>query len=417
MKYLISFIMIVAFIGCESSTGDIEDNASETTNKTTLHYPPDNNFTFIPTNQSIAKPPYLGYIIDPEFNSTVIRITDRENQTGNTHLYPKTQSYNSDSSLLRLGYRLYHADTFKETNITKTRLIDGQLSEIKWSTKEPNVFYGLNKKTEFHRFTKSTILPENIDYKTLISFPKSTYEKLLLGKYEGNIDYHDRFVVFAARKVNERFLTAIVYDIENNNTIVTKDFPEINWEDDNGGQVLDWVSISPHGNYVLINWKDKPNNKKTYARSSIYQYDINLNFIRTLANQGQHGDIGVDNNDKEVYVQFEFGSENGIWSYRLDDANRTRLLPDKYNGGHVSCRNYKRKGWCYLSTTAEGYREVFALKLDASGTVNRFAQTHTIGMNSQGGVNPDGTKVLFFTNWGVDGDILDTYQAQYNKEK
>ena len=418
MKYLIFFIMIVAFIGCESSTGNIEDNASETTKKTTLHYPPDNNFTHIPTNQSIAKPPYLGYIIDPEFNSTVIRITDRKNQTGNTHLYPKTQSYNSDSSLLRLGYRLYHADTFKETNITKTRLIDGQLSEIKWSTKKPNVFYGLNKKTEFHRFTKSTILPESIDYQTLISFPKSTYEELLLGKYEGNIDYHDKFVVFAARKVNERFLTAIVYDIENNNTIVTKDFPEINWEDDNGGQVLDWVSISPHGNYVLINWKDKPNNENTDARSSIYQYDINLNFIRTLADQGQHGDIGVDSHDKEVYVQFEFGKENGVWSYRLDDANRTRLLPNKYNGGHVSCRNYKRKGWCYLSTTAEGYREVFALKLDGSGTVNRFAQTHTIGLTSSlGGVNPDGTKVLFLTNWGDNEDINDTYQAQYNKEK
>jgi len=182
--------------------------------------------------------------------------------------------------------------------------------------------------------------------------------------------------------------------------------------------VLDWVSISPHGNYVLINWKDKPNNENTDARSSIYQYDINLNFIRTLADQGQHGDIGVDNNDQEVYVQFEFGKENGVWSYRLDDANRTRLLPNKYNGGHVSCRNYKRKGWCYLSTIAKGYREVFALKLDGSGTVNRFAQTHTIGLtSSQGGVNPDGTKVLFFTNWGVDGDIFDTYQAQYNKKK
>jgi Tol biopolymer transport system component len=44
---------------------------------------------------------------------------------------------------------------------------------------------------------------------------------------------------------------------------------------------------------------------------------------------------------------------------------------------------------------------VFALKLDGSGLVNRFAQTHTTGAdNSHGGVNPDGTKILFDSRWG-----------------
>ncbi|MGV6860077.1 MAG: hypothetical protein ACWA5X_14025 [bacterium] len=32
-------------------------------------------------------------------------------------------------------------------------------------------------------------------------------------------------------------------------------------------------------------------------------------------------------------------------------------------------------GWCYVSTNAEDYKEAFALKLDGSGRVNRFAQT------------------------------------------
>jgi len=433
MKYIVSFMakgqvfafLMIVLLGCESSNVTEQNASNEDNNpnpsvniKTpTLHYPPESNFTAISTNTSIAKPAYLGFVVDPEFNSTVIRITNRETQTANAHLYPKTQSYNSNSTLLRLGYRIYHADTFKETNITTEKLIDGQLTEMKWSTKNPKIFYGLNKATEFHRFQKATIDADNIDYETLVSFPKSTYEELLLGKYEGNIDYHDRYVVFAARKVGESYLTAIVYNIENNTTITTKDFPDINWTDEAGAQVLDWVSVSPLGNYVLINWKDDPDNTDSTRRASIYQYDLHLNYIRKLSNQGQHGDIGVNESDEEVYVQFEFGTENGIWSYKLEDANRTRLLPDKYNGGHVSCRNYKRKGWCYLSTTSEGYREVFALKLDGSGTVNRFAQTHAVGFNSQGGVNPDGTKVLFFSNWGVDGDTIDTYQAQYNNKE
>jgi len=414
MKYIISFIMIVLLSGCGSSTNPEENPTTDDIQKTTLHYPLESNFTSIPTNTTVAKPDYLNSIIDPEFNTTITRITDRATQTGNSHNYPKTQSYNANSTLIRLGYRIYHADTFKETNITQKTLIDGQLTEMKWSTKKPKVFYGINRRTAFYRFQEATIGADKIDYKTLISFPKATYQELLLGKYEGNIDYHDKYVAFAAKKVGESYLTAIVYDIEHNATIATKDFPDINWTDTQGSQVLDWISVSPLGNYILINWKDDPDNEVSNNRSSIYQYDINLNFIRKLSNQGEHGDIGVDSHDKEVYVQFEFGSENGIWSYRLDDGNRTRLLPAKYSGGHVSCRNYKRKGWCYLSTNEEGYKEVFALKLDGSGIVNRFAQTHAVGFNSLGGASPDGTKVLFISNWGVEGDTADTYQAQYN---
>ena len=100
-----------------------------------------------------------------------------------------------------------------------------------------------------------------------------------------------------------------------------------------------------------------------------------------------------------MYVQFEFGSRNGIWGYDLENGQERQLLPDKYNGGHVSCRNYARPGWCYLSTTAEGYREVFALKLDGSGTVNRFAQTRQTTWNAEGGVNADGTKIIFLSDW------------------
>jgi len=412
MKYLIFITIIVQFLGCGSSSHSTEN---EDLQKVTLSYPPESNFTYIQTDTSVAKPAYLKSIIDPVFKSKVTRITDRATQSGNSHNYPKTQSYNSNSTLLRLGYRIYHADSFKESNITQKRLIDGQLTEMKWSTKKPRVFYGINRRGEKFSFQEATIGSDKISYKTLISFPKATYEELLLGKYEGNIDYHDKYVAFAARKAGENYLTAIVYDIEDNKTIVTKDFPDINWTDAKGDQVLDWISVSSLGNYILINWKDDPKNPISNNRSSIYQYDIDLNFIRKLANQGEHGDIGVDSHNKEVYVQFEFGPENGIWSYRLDDGKRTRLLPSKYNGGHVSCRNFKRKGWCYLSTSEEGYKEVFALKLDGSGIVNRFAQTHAVGFGSQVGVNPDGTKVLFMSNWGKKGDVVDTYQAEYDK--
>ena len=48
-------------------------------------------------------------------------------------------------------------------------------------------------------------------------------------------------------------------------------------------------------------------------------------------------------------------------------------------------------------------REVFALKLDNSETVERFVQTHNstnCASYVQNGVSPDGTKVLFASDWG-----------------
>ncbi|MDQ7083571.1 MAG: Ig-like domain-containing protein [Sulfurovum sp.] len=82
-------------------------------------------FIAIDTNTSILKPDYNTSYIEPNFASTVTRITDRNIQTANAHQYPKTQVWNSDMSIIRLGYRLYDAQSFTELENTTNTLIDG----------------------------------------------------------------------------------------------------------------------------------------------------------------------------------------------------------------------------------------------------------------------------------------------------
>ncbi len=284
---------------------------------------------------------------------------------------------------------------------------------MKWSSKNPNVFFGVYNGSGDHNasFWKGTLntLKTDIKFDLVKTFASNQfiYDRFTLGKYEGNIDYNDQYVVFAARKKGTKYLTAIVYDIKNNKTIKIKDFKNISWPDN--GQVFDWISISPLGSHILMS----SNNK-------IDQYDRELNFVRHLANSSGHGDLGIDKDGVEAYVQYEYGANNGIWIYRLSDGFSTRLLPDKYNGGHISCRNFKRKGWCYASTTAPGYKEVFSVKLDYSGPenhiVNRFVQTHTSKIrNSLGNVSPDGKRILFVSDWGdaaLNYYDRDTYQAK-----
>ncbi len=380
-------------------------------------FPPETFFSATPTNTSKAKPALGRSIVDQAFGKTIIRFTDRLNQNdtptvnangdrvlrGNSHPYPKTQAWNSDMSMLRLRYRLYDAKTLTELPITSglNDLSDlyyknGALSEMKWSNVNPNVFYGVWS----NQFWKGTInrATNTISFDLLKDFATAqvTYDRFTIGKYEGNIDFNDQYVIFAARKTGVKYLTAIVYDMQNNTILGSpKDFPAAEWPDQ--GQVFDWISVSPLGNHILMSTGNK-----------IDQYDMNLNFVRPLASSAGHGDLGIDQNGDEAYIQYEYGLNSGIWIYRLKDGFRIQLLPDKYNGGHISCRNYNRRGWCYASTTQEGFREVSAIRLDYSGPVshivNRFSQTHTSGHNSMGNVSPDGKQLLFESDWG-DGAI------------
>jgi len=68
------------------------------------------------------------------------------------------------------------------------------------------------------------------------------------------------------------------------------------------------------------------------------------------------------------------------------------------------------KGWCYVTTREEGFREIYALKLDGTldKTVQRFTQTH--GNWYGGSVSPDGTKVVFTNYWSA--DQRDTFIAE-----
>jgi hypothetical protein len=190
-----------------------------------------------------------------------------------------------------MRYRLYDAETLQELAITSGtnslselyNPINHALNEMKWSSTNPNVFYGVrNGSGAFNgNFWKGTInaARTDISWDLVKSFASDqfTYDQFTLGKYEGNIDYNDKYVVFAARKTGQKYLTAIVYDIQNNSVRKAMDFPLISWPDQ--GQVFDWMSVSPLGNHILMSTGGK-----------IDQYDMDLNFVRPLANSGGHGD-------------------------------------------------------------------------------------------------------------------------------
>ena len=130
---------------------------------------------------------------------------------------------------------------------------------------------------------------------------------------------------------------------------------------------------------------------------------------------GYSGNTGV--------ARFEGGKGVIVTTTRLADNTVQQQLPGvseppgiyMASNYHVSCRNMNRPGYCYLSGFAFGsalnaymYREVFALRLDGSGTVERYSQDFKAPLpladlaysrQAQAVPNRNGSLVLFASDW------------------
>jgi len=322
-------------------------------------YPPDVAWSGTVSQPSLPRPAYRQTVVDPVFGSNITRISGDEMNPSSAHRiqhhYSKDQPWNADMTLIKLSGAVYILNA-NDYTIFKQWNYHGN---SRWSTVDPSILFY----TTGNQFRKVNVRT-NVD--TLVhTFSQGTIE---LGPSEGNISIGDGKVVFNVGQV------AIVYDITNNVELASKNI---------GSAGSDWVSISASGNYVVT----CPGSGNADA------YDLNLNFVRTLFSHCSHGDLGYDfaNNESVVMV-----CPNRM--ARLDTAAVTNLTPSEC--GHVSTRNYNRRGWAYLSE----FGVIYAKRLDGTNIVEQFAHHRSTqaSYDSQAKctVSPDGTKVMWNSDWG-----------------
>ena len=378
-------------------------------------YPAQSGFFAQDEATMVARPDFNASYHEPVFGTKVTRITDRANQTANTHPYPKQGSaWNSDGTIIRMQYRLYDAVTFEELAVTReldqdhayARLGSPQngSADIHWSKSEPNVMYVLDSSQHFKKVVINADRTDAVAQPPMLDLSTLGYSKITIGNNEGNLDYGDRYVVFAAQKEGDEKVYALLYPVGEEGLAWTKVVPRGVWDGDDA-TYFDWISVDPTAHYLIVN-----------AEGKSWLYDMNLGHEIKLDDYAGHGDIGINIKGDPTYVQMIYGG-TAIRSYNLRTHAKLDLLDSNHGGGHISCRNYKRPGWCYVNTSENRYTEVFALKLDdhVSGVVERYAQTHVSDDRhglTQVNVSPDGTKVLFGSDWGDTDNALDTYQAK-----
>jgi len=396
IKFLILWSILFLGVGywiVVSSCGASQSSSTSTTPTTTsvtittiLHNWISNQDALLQVN--VAKPAVGSTYTDSVFGAAITRLTDAlsEGKPGIIPIYSKRQAWNCDDSLLMLQSGngeplLYNGTTGQFVKALDSSVVGGE--DIFWHPTDPSLIYYILDNV-LYSYDVNTL-----QRTTLHTFSGYTFVGTL---GEGNLSRDGRYCAMVGRTYNTSTQVTtvkdfLVYDIVGDQIIAKESFPA-------APEPFDWISISPDGNYVILDYADE-----TIGRyHGVEVYDRNLNFLWQKPLGSGHSDIGVDANGDQVLIMGVYDSAtntNYLKKYKLADGTETILLQFNVDFDfHISCRNVSRPGWCFISTFDYIGRlsdkadnssldwlpfedEVFALKMDGSGAVERYAHHHS----------------------------------------
>ena len=347
---------------------------------------------------NITYPGYLAAQPASVQDMTITRITDNASSNDNLkkHQYSRRAAWNRDGSLILISNNILDAKTYKKVTSTP-------MSDENWSNTNPDILFG----TQGNRFLSHNVRTDKVT--TLHTF--SGYGDCTIGQHEGNVTLDDEKVLLDCKQSGST--TLISYDIQNDRVLGTK----------RAACDYNWASFSPLGTYILTenNSKNGCSSKKQLRRSAP---DFSQDTL--LTNDRRHGDLGLDAQGREVFVMIS-------WDYvsYIDIANKSRVRlgfssPQNGSGhGHISCRNFGRPGWCYITS----YRgDVGAVKLGIADSTpigktdidtplyqgvsgwelwGEARTTREYDAQGKGSVSWDGTRIVVTSNWNDTKPIND----------
>ncbi|MCX7550099.1 T9SS C-terminal target domain-containing protein [Xanthomarina sp. F2636L] len=374
----LTYVALLMCSSCFSQSYPVEENIMKTTWKAYE----------IPDNDPVYLEPFTN-----TFGKQVTRVSDvtiiGEDSKQMRHHYSVDSPWNSDETYIKLSG--YPAAILDGSTYKFIKWADIPASAT-WANTKPNVMYGV---------TKNKLVSYNIVINTIQTLHTfSDFEKISYGFNKGNMSYDDRYIGLIGKNGND--LTLIVFNLENG---------QIEGTDYIGDIKLAWFSVSPLGNYAVATFGEDG----SLPNQGIKAYDIDMTNKRHINNYSTHSDLGIDAEGNEVYVAFgdETTRPNGYFMkmVRLSDGLTTPLfnytIDNGVWNGHISCRNINRPGWAYVSEgccETIGKKELFAIKLDSSNTIERFGLHHAMyhdgyQQQPQAVPNRDGTKIMFASSW------------------
>jgi hypothetical protein len=365
----------------------------------------------------LGEPGYLQSVTDPAFGTPYTRVTDAGRQMAPgtscgrhhcTHHYSSSQAWNADQTLLVIangcsGFCFLDGHTYKPLF---ARAVPG---ECEWHPTNPTLMICVAS-------GKIYVWAPVTDEKMTI-FEPDEYAKLQFGPYKGNPSRDGaRLVVRATNKTGA--LVAFAYDIN-----ARKKYPDIRIGELPGSN--GYCAISPSGLYVFCAQKMPGEIDEAYvftlegARRQHWREN----------HRPGHGDMTIDSDGSDVYVGISKADPDKyhVIKRRLVDGVVTDLAPFG-EAQHASLRSINLPGWVFLTYTgtyselaqqkdwAPFYQEVVALRIDGSGEIRRIVQTRAAANDywseAHASPSPDGTQVIWSSNWGNPGAPVVDYVAR-----
>jgi len=365
----------------------------------------------------MPRPAYLEPLTDPTMATVLTRVTDPGKPMAAgvvcepgycRHRYSSAQAWNADQTLLAItkgcnGHCFLDGQSYQPAF---HRAVD---DDCKWHPTDPAIMICV-RASQVYAWAPRT------SARRAIYTPKG-YTNLEFGPYKGNLSHDGNRLVLRATNAAGA-LVAFAYDIAEQ-----KKYPDIEIAKLPGRN--DYCGISPGGGYIAcLSTKDD-------GTDVAYILTVDGTLVQSWMEHHRpgHGDMAVDADGSDVYVGISKADPDKwhIIKRRLADGVVTKLAPAGY-GAHVSTRNINRPGWVFVSYEgtygkvrgaagyAPFYQEVVALRIDGSGEIRRIAQTRNVVESYIGETHaspsPDGSQVIWSSNWGIAGGPVADYVSR-----
>lgn len=348
---------------------------------------------------ALAEPDLLSTVRFIDLGTNVTRVSDSP-----TH-YATDGAWNADESLFMLGNgAVLHGTSFASVYGARN-VPDGG---YRWgnTVANKNKVFGTNRAARQWAVTDVTTNVRSV-IKTYvasdfgISGTLSTVEMAISG--DGGFDNNDQWAVVTANYAGDSASTT-------KSAVINMASGEVKCVLAGGGLTgsnnldIESARMSQDGNWVLVNFRSRASN----GVKGLDQYRTSdCTYVRSLSNESSHLDACVASDGEQVAVQ----AHGGVTMYRLTSGLSTTVANSIRH--HVSCTNRQRPGWAYLSSAGacdaaaigdEGFRRIYALKLDGSLQGQIFAWDHrpcptVYAEEPSACASPSGTRVAWKTAW------------------
>ncbi len=410
-----------------------------------LEYPDDFTFVEVPEPLSGDNPRYPliprdvpapgESFYDLRFGTILTRVVQTQ---GLRHEYSRFDPFNVDGSMIVLifpptgEWRVYRTQTmpYDQSGNLVTSLPD-VAEDPRWDRNNPDLIWGLggvwgeavfriitvNVRTEQTTVIKdfesdSTIGP-------IIENEPDLYRITMRGEGESSLD--KRFWAFLLEGTSEDYRARYIFTWDRQQDEVLGVYSIAPDEAE-----IDWVGMSPKGNWVLIGGSSYNGGNLT----GLTMADKELTQFHRLTHSTAHSDVGLDTEGNEVIVMqgtqadyielipIDLNTQPMVDDGSYDGTNRTPLIrlfyvdgsPIGFNCGvHISC-NFE--GYCVISTYIEpGVEEqnwldrtITLVRLDRTDPdvfylAKVYGTTATYWEGTQATITNDGSKVVWASNW------------------